>query len=430
MINKPAYRLAKCFVPILSNLTKNLPLDETIEFCMKKTFGRKTKFKGLTRVVFKTLLGFATKNVLILFNGKYYEQIDGVSMGSPLGPTLANVFLCHWEEIWLNKCSVKFKPLYYKRFMDDTFLLFSSMDHIKKFFRYINSRHKNMSFTYEVENDDKLPFLDILVTREENKYTTNIYRKPTFSGLYTNFHSFLPETYKTGLFLTLLFRIYTICSDWSKIHTEIVILRNIMLKNEFPAKFIDCCIKLFFDKLFSEKKTVLTVPRKVINISLPFMGKDSLKIRCNLTKLAKTYFPCCKIQVMFNSGKRLRSFFSFKDKVPLNVRSLILYKFTCSSCNSAYVGKTKRHFLIRMFEHLGISLSTGNNYTYNPKNNNNTTVLNHINCNNCNATVDNFRIIGSARNDYLLCLKESLLIQLYKPNLNKNVKSMPLHLFD
>ena len=415
----------------IDSLFTNLPLDETIELCVRKTFKRKKKFQGLTKIEFKTLLEFATKDALILFNGKYYEQIDGVSMGSPLGPTLANVFLCHWEEIWLKKCPEKFKPVYYKRYMDDTFLLFSSEEHYKKFFRYINSRHKNMSFTYEVESDNKLPFLDVLVTRDScspqlKSFTTNIYRKPTFSGLYTNYHSFLPENYKTGLFLTLLFRIYTLCSDWSTIHNEIINLRNIMLKNNFPAKFIDRCIKLFFDKLFLKKiKVVPTVPKKVITISLPFLGKDSLKIRSKLIKLAKTYFYCCKIQVIFNSSKRLGSFFNFKDKVPLNARSLILYKFTCSSCNSAYVGKTKRHFLVRMFEHLGISLATGNNYTYNSKNNNNTAVLNHINCGNCEANLDNFQIIGSARNDYKLCLKESLVIQLYKYDLNKSVTSMP-----
>ena len=42
-------------------------------------------------------------------------------MGSPLGPALADVFLCHWEEIWLRKCPKQFAPKYYKRFMDDTF---------------------------------------------------------------------------------------------------------------------------------------------------------------------------------------------------------------------------------------------------------------------------------------------------------------------
>ena len=84
-----------------------------------------------------------------------------------------------------------------------------------------------------------------------------------------------------------------------------------------------------------------------------------------------------------------------------------------------------------MADHLGISLATGRNYAFNPRNANNTAVLNHINNNNnCNADFDNFRVIGSARNDYALCLKESLLIQLYNYDLNKNVKSMPLKLFD
>ena len=91
--------------------------------------------------------------------------------------------------------------------------------------------------------------------------------------------------------------------------------------------------------------------------------------------------------------------------------------------NSIYLGKSKRHYLVRVFEHLGVSLATGKHYTYNSKNNNNTAVLNHINKDTCNATLDNFRIIGNARNDYSLCLKESLMIQLHKYNLNNNVKS-------
>ena len=120
----------------------------------------------------------------------------------------------------------------------------------------------------------------------------------------------LPQSYKTFLCSTLLFRTYTVCSDWSKIHIEIIKLWNILIKNNFPSKFIDRCIKIFFDNLFSAKmKTVPTVPKKVVNISLPFLGKLSLKIRGNLIKLAKTYFPCCKIQVVFKSDKRLGSFF-------------------------------------------------------------------------------------------------------------------------
>ena len=167
-INTPSYKIAKFLTPLLSKLTKNefvskdsfefarvirnqnpdlfmasfdidslftnLPLDETIDISVKKLFGRKKKYEGFTREQFKKLLILAVKNSCFLFNGTYYEQVDGVAMGSPLGPTLANIFLCHWEEVWIKKCPKQFKPEYYNRYMDDTFLLFTSEDHVKKFF--------------------------------------------------------------------------------------------------------------------------------------------------------------------------------------------------------------------------------------------------------------------------------------------------------
>ena len=150
-----------------------------------------------------------------MFNGVYYSQIDAVAMGSPLGPTLANLFLAYHEENWLNDCPIQFKPTYYRRYVDDIFLMFQERSHIKKFLRYMNSRHTNMNFTVEEEVDNSLPFLDIKITREGGKLTTSIYRKKTFSGVYVNYNSFLPRDYKRGLISTLLHRAYTICSDYN-----------------------------------------------------------------------------------------------------------------------------------------------------------------------------------------------------------------------
>ena len=56
----------------------------------------------------------------------------GVAIGSPLGPTFANIFLSYHEETWLKNCPCEFKPVIYKRYVDDTFLLFWSKDHIEK----------------------------------------------------------------------------------------------------------------------------------------------------------------------------------------------------------------------------------------------------------------------------------------------------------
>ena len=139
-----------------------------------------------------------------------------------------------------------------------------------------------------------------------------------------------------------------------------------------------------------------------------------------------------RICVVWKSMRTLHTFFSFKDKLPMHLRSKILYRFTCDGCNSIYIGKTKRHFLVRAYEHLGLSYKTGKKYTYSSGNSNNTTVLNHINqSDRCCGTLDSFEIIGGAINSYFLRMKESLLVKKIKPSLlNPNSQSVPLHLFD
>ena len=170
-------------------------------------YNRKKKVRGLLKRHFKELLTLATKSSCFIFNGIYYSQVDGVAMGSPLGP---NLFLAYHEVKWLNDCPVQFKPKYFRRYVDDVFLMFEKRNQVKKFLKYMNTRHNNIKFTLEEEENDSLSFLDIKITRENGKLTTSVFRKKTFSGVYVNFNSFLPRDYKRGLILTLLFRAYTI----------------------------------------------------------------------------------------------------------------------------------------------------------------------------------------------------------------------------
>ena len=240
----------------------------------------------------------------------------------------------------------------------------------------------------------------------------------------------MPNSYKKGLIYTLLHRAYVLCCNWNKFHTEVSFLKNIFQKNSFPTKFTDRCINIFLNKIFIPKKIITTVPRKEVRICLPFLGKNSLDIRTKLKKFVSSNFPQCKLQIIFNSNNRLRNFFVFKDKLPNSVRSHILYRYVCDSCNGVYYGKTRRHYEVRISEHLGISLATGKKYTFNPHNKNNTAILNHINSNACVGKKDNFKIIGSAKTDNLLCIKETLLIHKNKPNINTSERSTPLYLFE
>ena len=79
----------------------------------------------------------ATKESLFMFNNIYYRQVDGVSMGSPFGLALVNIFMCSFEGKWLQDCPNDCKPVFYRRDVDETFALFSSPDHADKFKEYV-----------------------------------------------------------------------------------------------------------------------------------------------------------------------------------------------------------------------------------------------------------------------------------------------------
>ena len=114
--------------------------------------------------------------------------------------------MCSFESKWLRDCPNDFKPVFYRRYVDDIFALFSSPDHADKFKECLSSKHPNINFSIEKEKDSCLPFLDVNIFRENETFATNVYKKKTFSEVYTNFKSFIPETYKIGLIKSLLFR--------------------------------------------------------------------------------------------------------------------------------------------------------------------------------------------------------------------------------
>ena len=105
-----------------------------------------------------------------------------------------------------------------------------SPDHADKFKEYLSSKHPHINFPIEKEEDGCLPFLGVNIFLENKKFATNVYTKKTFSGVYTNFKSFIPETYKIGLIKSLLFRCFSLCSDFFKFHHEIDKLQSILYK--------------------------------------------------------------------------------------------------------------------------------------------------------------------------------------------------------
>ena len=347
----------------VTSLFINLTLDEFRDLCVNQIFFNRDIIEHngckFDKPSFRKLCMFAVKDNQSVFDGKLYYQIDGVAMGSPLGLSMANLFTCALEKKFLDDCPSHCQPSIYRRFVDDTFCLFKNEEHVNPFLDHINSHDNIIKFTVEKEDNNSLPFLDVLIHKDGSKFTTSLYRKPT--GLYTEFSTLSPTKYKVNLISILVFRAFNICSSYINFHTELVKIIHILINNSYAHRMIDNVIKKVLNGRFSSpnKPHNIEQSKQRMVFYIPFLGNHSFKICKSITKLSKSHYPDVKLQFVCKASKRLFLLFKYTDFFPPLVCSNVIYKHSCSGCNATYYGRTSRNLKIRCFERLGLHKSRG-----------------------------------------------------------------------
>ena len=229
----------------VSSFFTNMPLDETITIITDTLFRETDTLRfddcSFTKIQFKKLLELAVKENHFIFNDQLYDQIGGVAMGSPLGPTLANIFMCAFAN-----CPSEFHPILYRRYVDDAYCIFENINQLESFLEYLKSQHPNIKFTHEVEENNSLVFLDVLVIHSGNGFATNLYRKKAFTGLYTDSESLSPSKYKVNLVIVLVYRAFHICCSYAHFHDQLCNIKRFLQQNCFPKHLIDKLIKKFW----------------------------------------------------------------------------------------------------------------------------------------------------------------------------------------
>ena len=240
------------------SLFTNIPFQECIDLAVSYITDGNSDLK-LSKSDLIKLLSFATAQTHSLFNGKVYDQIDGVAIGSPLAPVLANLFLGHHEGLWLN--TNKGPPVHlYRRYVDDTFCLFNNEHEALLFLQHLNSQHDNIRFTMEKEFNRTLAFLDVCINNKDPScLITSVYHKKTFTGLLTNFFSFTSFSYKLGLIRTLLDRAYKINNTLLAFNEDVKTLSYTLKRNQFPEHLINKVIKAYLDRVNN-----FTTPCKIL----------------------------------------------------------------------------------------------------------------------------------------------------------------------
>ena len=234
------------------------------------------------------------KNCHFLFDGVLYKQVDGVALGSPLGPLFANIFLSFHEKSWLADCPSVFKPIFYRWYVDDCFLIFTSCDHVTPFLSYLNSKHPNIQFTHELESNLCLLFLDVKVIHSNGSFATTVHHKSTSTGLFTNdsftvlFQCCTRKVYFSHLSLiisTFALLMYFSTRKWKnsrKPSLLMVILQHlwIVVSNHFLIK----CIILVIKFILARKRLYIFV-----FLSLVIMV---CKFDHNFLSLSTHFFTC------------------------------------------------------------------------------------------------------------------------------------------
>ena len=150
----------------VKSLFTNIPLSFTLNLILESIYvDNSTEWNGLNKSRLLKLLSWSTKNTTFQFNNKFYKQLDGVAMGSPIGPLLADVMMNYVIDKAIERTPLDYQPKFCCRYVDDCFATFTHTSSIDVFLRNLNSVHSQIQFTKEVESHNSLAFLDVLIEK-------------------------------------------------------------------------------------------------------------------------------------------------------------------------------------------------------------------------------------------------------------------------
>jgi uncharacterized protein (UPF0335 family) len=205
----------------------------------------------------------------------FYSQIDGLPMGSSLSPVIANIYMEWFESQAIDKALIK--PKLWLRYLDDTFIISNGNDNdLQAFLDHMNNLAPTIKFTMEKEENNKLPFLDVMIQKHRDTIQTSVYRKPTHTGQYLNFTSNHSSNTKHGIIKTLVDRAFTICNSQETVTQELINIKKDLSTNGYPIKLIDQTINKRQNQTNRQKEHVETTGP---TINIPYVKGVSEKIR-------------------------------------------------------------------------------------------------------------------------------------------------------
>ena len=300
------------------------------------------------------------------------------------------------------------------RYMDDIISI-CHRDQTEHLLEEVNCIHRNLSFTIEVEENGKIPFLDMMLIRQGPRVSTAWFRKPTDTNTCLNYYACAPTRYKRNTVEGTVHRIFNCTSSWKLFHEGLSEAKWIWEANQYPPSFYQPIVNEALNFIITGKRSrgkaasdaegaTEDRPKSVESTLCPSRDRSLLlmqyhgKISDRFSRRIRTICP--RINVVFVTRK-LKTFMpSLKGKIPDELKSRVIYEITCPGCEACYVGMTSRHLCTRLEEHRKESAP----------------VAQHLKS--CGVSDFGAKIIDSCFNVVKLATLESLYIEKQKPSIN------------
>lgn len=380
----------------VTNLFPSIPPLETLELVKKLLHANNTNIVIIKEII--ELLEICLSQNYFQFNNTIYTAKEGLIMGNPLSPLLAEIFMNNLEII-IHKHHLSKYCQFWHRYVDDILISFYGTNRqLTSFSEYINSIHPNIKFTIESENNNSINFLDLTIRRIDNKLDFSIYHKPSHTDITINNKSYHPFQHKIAAYNSMVFRLINVPMSKENFTKELNIIKQTAINNGFNHNIIDNILSKMRHKM-AMKEIFPTNKEKFTYKTLTYIGKASENIKKFLTKH--------EIKISYKTNNNLGKIIkNNKDQIKKDNKSGV-YKLNCGSCSKSYIGQTGRSFQTRIKDHQ-------DSFT---KNNKHSTYADHLKLEN-HIFNNNFDILHIEQKSLKLNLLESLEINKLKNTQN------------
>ena len=322
----------------IASLYTNIPVKKCLHLLQDYLSKIKTKLDlPVNKII--NICDLITDQCFFQFNGTFYQQKFGLPMGSPISPVLACLYLEFLESGPFKKILPKTST--YLRYIDDVLIIYPRRTKLEELVNKLNNVEPSIKFTYELENDNNLPYLDTLLHRHEYCIQRSVYRKPTYKNDIIHYYSHHTARIKSGILIGFYLRALRICSP-EHLNNEEKYIEEVFSTLKYPTYFIRSAKRKAY-KIFKNKTN-----NQIDNNNLTF--RRIILPTNEITKTIAKNLNKFNIEIAHQTSTSIKDIIN-NTKNKLQISEACIYSIPCSGCDLEYIGQTGRCLKVRLNEH-------------------------------------------------------------------------------